>query len=100
MAEEKDCCQDENEENVSIQQAEATLPPQDLGISDQSSSGTTITLTVNCNSGPFVISKTNGARERYVNIRNTGGCTIQIFSANAATNEISGSTQLLPPGTT
>jgi hypothetical protein len=100
-SEEKDCCQDENENNVSIQQAQAVLPPQASDISSQSNgSGITLTFTVECFGGPFVISKTNGARERYVNIRNTGECSIDIFSADATGNPIAGSTQRVPRGTT
>ncbi|KAB7709115.1 hypothetical protein F9802_03115 [Bacillus aerolatus] len=98
---EKDCCQDESEKNVSIQQAQAVIPPQALDISTQSNgSGITLTFSVECFSGPFVISKTNGDRERYVNIRNTGECSIDIFSADAAGNPIAGSTQRVPRGAT
>ena len=42
----------------------------------------TTTLTVNCGSGPFQLSQTNGVSERFIEVINEANCTINMQSTN------------------
>lgn len=58
-----------------------------------------MTFIVNCGEGPFLLSKTNGNRERFVNISNDGACSIRLFARTASGTEVADSGVRIPPGT-